>query len=102
MNMRGWLAWGAALLLIAAGAKADERILDFHDDVMIAADGVMTVTETIRVRAAGEQIHHGIYRDFPTDYADRNGGRVRVLFEPLDERAGEDAATFDAGDCAGA
>src|SRR5690606_19588108 len=36
--------------------------------------------ETIAVRAAGQQVRRGIYRDFPTDYRDRYGNRVRVGF----------------------
>ena len=70
-------------LLAAAGAHADERILDFHSEIAVAADAGMRVTETIRVRAEGQQIRHGIYRDFPTDYRDRYGNRVRVAFKPL-------------------
>ena len=35
------------LLLIATPTKAVERILDFHSEILIAADGVMTVTEVI-------------------------------------------------------
>jgi uncharacterized membrane protein YgcG len=34
------------------------------------------------VRAEGERIRHGIYRDFPTDYRDNGGNRVHVDFEP--------------------
>ncbi|MEO8460456.1 MAG: DUF2207 domain-containing protein, partial [Dokdonella sp.] len=60
-----------------------ERILDFHSDITIAADATMQVTETIRVHAEGDQIRHGIYRDFPTDYRDRTGNRVHVDFQPL-------------------
>ncbi len=68
------------LLLIAAfAAKAqefpsvvemplDERILHFHSDVVVNADNSLTVTETITVRALGQQIDRGIYRDFPTTY----------------------------------
>ena len=63
-------------------AHANERILDFHSDITVAADASMQVSETIRVHAEGDQIHHGIYRDFPTDYRDRYGNRVRVAFEP--------------------
>ena len=63
-------------LLAAVGAHADERILDFHSDIAVAADAGMRVTETIRVRAEGQQIRHGIYRDFPTDYRDRYGNRL--------------------------
>ncbi len=63
-------------------ALADERILDFHSDITVAADASMEVAETIRVRAEGDQIRHGIYRDFPTEYRDRYGNRVHVEFEP--------------------
>jgi uncharacterized membrane protein YgcG len=72
-----------ALLVLAASARADERILSFESDVQVAADGSMIVTETLHVRAEGSRIRHGIYRDFPTDYEDRLGNRYRVDFEPL-------------------
>ncbi|HEU4665240.1 MAG TPA: DUF2207 domain-containing protein [Dokdonella sp.] len=65
-----------------AGAAADERILSFQSAIEVAPDGGMDVTETIRVRAEGESIRHGIYRDFPTDYKDRWHNAVHVAFEP--------------------
>jgi uncharacterized membrane protein YgcG len=74
-----------ALLASAAfvhDAHADERILDFHSDIVVAANAGMQVSETIRVHAEGNQIRHGIYRDFPTEYRDRYGNRVHVAFEP--------------------
>lgn len=43
----------------------------------------MTVTETITVRAEGNRIKRGIYRDFPTTYKDRLGNRYRVGFRIL-------------------
>jgi hypothetical protein len=57
----------AVLLAAPLAAVADERILSFHSKIDVAADGGMDVTETIRVRAEGQAIRHGIYRDFPTD-----------------------------------
>jgi uncharacterized membrane protein YgcG len=69
--------------LVCASALADERILEFDSDIQIAADGGMTVTETIRVRAEGNEIRRGIFRDFPTDYRDRLGNRYRVAFDVL-------------------
>jgi hypothetical protein len=69
------------LLPLLAGAQ--ERILDFHSDIVVASDGSMAVTETIRVRAEGDQIRRGIFRDFPTDYRDRLGNRYRVDFSVL-------------------
>lgn len=75
-----------ALLGVVVAARADERILDFRSDIAVAADASMIVTETIRVRAEGNRIRHGIYRDFPTDYRDRLGNHVHVGFEPAEAR----------------
>ena len=72
-----------AALAVMSPAIADERILRFDSDLHIQADGSLLVTETIRVRAEGENIRRGIYRDFPTRYTDRYGNRVRVAFELL-------------------
>jgi hypothetical protein len=77
---RFWLAW---LTLISAFATADERILSFHSDVIVRQDGSIEVTEIIRVRAEGQQIRRGIYRDFPTDYEDILGNDYHVRFTPL-------------------
>jgi hypothetical protein len=73
-----------ALVFLAAllgTAAAQERITSFHSDVTIGADGALTVTETIEVEARGQSIRRGILRDFPTDYRDRAGNRVKVPFE---------------------
>ena len=81
--MRGLLlALLAALALAFPGAAAaDERILHYLSDVAVGADGTLDVTETIRVRAEGIRINHGIYRDFPTRYTNRAGAQVRVGFD---------------------
>jgi uncharacterized membrane protein YgcG len=42
------------------------------------------VTERIAVRAEGNNIRRGIYRDFPTRYKDRYGNRVVVDFQMID------------------
>ncbi len=72
-----------ALSFGALDAHADERILDYHADITLAADGDMQVTETIRAQAEGAQIRHGIYRDFPTDYSDLQHHRYQVGFAVL-------------------
>ena len=75
--------------LLTLAAHAEERILAYHADIVIAADATMTVTETIRVRAEGAAIRRGIYRDFPIRYTDRLGNAYQVGFEVLDvERDG--------------
>ncbi len=71
------------LLLAATAAAAQERIVDFGADIAIGADGVLTVTETIVVQAEGQHIRRGILRDFPTEYRDRAGNKVRVPFDVL-------------------
>lgn len=79
---------GVLLLLLAVpgipvSAGADERIISYHADVQIQPDASLLVSERIRVRAEGNQIRRGIYREFPTDYRDRFGNRFRVDFELL-------------------
>lgn len=70
-------------LVLSAPLAAQERILSYHSDIDIAADASMDVTETITVRAEGNSIRRGIYREFPTRYRDRLGNRYRVDFDVL-------------------
>ena len=71
------------LLCVAFGASAvaQERILSYDTDINVSDDGSMLVRETIKVHAEGQQIRHGIYRDFPTEYKDPLGIATRVPFE---------------------
>lgn len=79
--------------LLPLCAAADERILEYRSDIRVEPSGKLLVTETIRVRAEGQDIRRGIYRDFPTAYRDRFGNRVRVDFVPLTvRRNGQDEA----------
>jgi uncharacterized membrane protein YgcG len=90
--LRRWCFSSFALFgLLATTSQADERILDFHSEIRVNPDASMQVDETIHVRAEGDRIHHGIYRDFPTYYRDRGGNVVRVEFTPLSaQRDGND------------
>ena len=69
-----------AALLLPQAAEAEERIQSFDSRIAIQKDGALDVTETITVRVENAAINHGIYRDFPTRYADKHGRRVRVDF----------------------
>ncbi len=64
----------------STGQEGDERILHFHSDVTVHRDGSMTVTESIKVRAHGDRIKRGIYRDFPTVYPGKYGFVTRTGF----------------------
>jgi uncharacterized membrane protein YgcG len=68
------------LLLAPVALSAAERIIRFHADIDVYADGAMSVTETITVLAEGRNIKRGIYRDLPTTYEDSLGRRVRVAY----------------------
>lgn len=78
----------ASLLLLLSlswlPAWAQERILSYDSDIALNADGSLEVTETIHVRAEGDNIRRGIYRDFPTRYKDRYGNRVAVDFDVVE------------------
>ncbi|MDX2484879.1 MAG: DUF2207 domain-containing protein [Pseudodonghicola sp.] len=71
------------LLGFAPAAQAAEVIRFFESDVQIREDGTLEVSETITVTAEGDAVVHGIYRDFPRDFIDSDGGRGRVSFEVL-------------------
>ena len=72
--------WLLLALPLHAQANPQERILSYDSTVTVNADGSLDVEERIRVRAEGDAIRRGIYRDFPTRYRDRYGNRVAVDF----------------------
>lgn len=86
MSLARLFAFCLALLCAAAAPAlaAQERIESYHSELVLNADGSLDVTETIRVRAEGERIRRGIYRDFPTRYRDRHGNRVVVGFDVVE------------------
>lgn len=74
---------------------AAERILAYDSVIEVDVDGSLNVTETIRIRAEGDKINRGIYRDFPTRYKDRYGNNVVVDFEMIGvERNGKTEPWF--------
>lgn len=60
-----------------------ERILLFESYINVNEDGSMQVTENITVQSTGNEIKHGIYRDFPTRYKDRLGNNYVVDFKVI-------------------
>ncbi|MEJ8473459.1 DUF2207 domain-containing protein [Roseibium algae] len=64
-------------------AHAGERIHRFVSNVEVAKSGTLTVTETITVRAEGDQIEHGIFRDIPLTAKDAGGWSYQVGFKLL-------------------
>jgi hypothetical protein len=91
-----------AFAILCAGAslaapraqRQYEHILDYHSDLTLQADGTLLVRETIRVFATGNQIRHGIYRDFPTRYTDRLGSKYVVGFDVTDATCDDSPVPF--------
>jgi len=79
-------AVAAILLLLATAADAQERITDFAAAIAIDAEGELSITETIVVQVEGQAIKRGILRDFPTEYRDRLGNKVRASFDVVEVR----------------
>ncbi|MCX8509148.1 MAG: DUF2207 domain-containing protein, partial [Rhodobacteraceae bacterium] len=89
-----WLVLAVLPLWAALPASAREEILDYRSDVTVEANGDYLVTETIKVQAEGQEIRHGIYRDFPTRFIDAKGHRARVGFTLISaQRDGHPEAT---------
>ena len=65
----------------ASVTTADERILSYDSTITVRSDGSLDVHETIRVRAEGQNIKRGIFRDFPTVYQTPRGRAVIVAFD---------------------
>ena len=73
--------WGASHPL---AAQEREEILSFDVTVEIRDGNHMVVTEAITVRALGDEIKRGIYRDFPTSFPRSSGfGRIEAPFNVL-------------------
>ena len=68
----------------SGGEYTDERIISYHSDITVHGDSSMTVRETIKAIANGNQISHGIYRDFATRYKGKYGTQHVVGFNVLE------------------
>lgn len=69
---------------------AYEHILNYHSELVVHENCELTVTEQIRIYAAGYQIKRGIYREIPLSYLYK-GANVHVDFDLLEvKRDGED------------
>lgn len=65
-------------LALALPAVAREEIRAFAADVTLRTDGSVRVVETVDVRAEGNQIRRGIYRDIPIVMLGPSGNKIRV------------------------
>lgn len=82
-SIRLVFAFAALFMWTSPSSAQAERILDYHSDVTLQDDSSLEVTETITVVAAGGQIRHGLFREFPTHYSDPYNNRYVVGFQML-------------------
>jgi len=81
--LSAWFLCCSAVSQVAPPSNS-EQILDYHSDIHVQQDASLLVRETIRVHSAGIEIHHGIYRDFPTRYKDPLGNHYVIHFEVVE------------------
>ena len=77
------LAFNLALFFTSLPVFSQEKIISYDSHIEINQDGSMIVTEVIQVRAEGDQIDRGIYRDFPTYFSNGFGFMRIVGFEVI-------------------
>lgn len=78
------LILGALFAPPGSAAQEVEEILSYDVVVEVEAGGAMLVSEALRVRALGQEIQRGIYRDIPTGFPRARGlGRIEAPFEVL-------------------
>ena len=83
-DMKRFLASLICLLLLTIAVQAEETIISFKSDVTVNSNSTLDVVEAIAVISDGSTIRHGIFRDFPTRYTDKNGVQMRVDFSVQD------------------
>ncbi|MFN3882379.1 MAG: DUF2207 domain-containing protein [Nitrincola lacisaponensis] len=66
------------LMFFPGALLAEERILNFHSDILVNSDGSLLITETIHVLARGNNIRRGIYRRIPVVYDSKGVFIVRT------------------------
>ncbi len=71
------------IFLIILPAFSREEILNYDVSIAVQEDGMFNIVETIRVRAEGNQIKRGIYRDFPHKVKDKYGIPKSLPFEVI-------------------
>ncbi|WP_339889308.1 DUF2207 domain-containing protein [uncultured Flavobacterium sp.] len=59
----------------------EEKIIDFHAEIIINNDRTINVTENIKVYANGDEIVRGIFRKIPQTRTDKNGKTFRYNIE---------------------
>ena len=92
MKLRTYICFFVLLSVsFLANAQNQERILDFHSDIVIDTTGRVEVTESITVYAEGFDIKRGIVRSIPLYRKEKSGRKKKMDFTVLSvQRDGKD------------
>ena len=83
-----------ASLALAMPTLATERITSYAVNINVQQNGELAITENITVRAEGDQIRRGIFRDIPTVLVDDQGRKVRSSIYDLSVKRDGNAENF--------
>lgn len=81
-------------LLPLIGSAQEEKVYTFRSDVRVDTSGYLSVSEDIRVFAAGEIFKRGITRALPLRRSDRNGEMIGVDYEVENVRKNGETENF--------
>jgi uncharacterized membrane protein YgcG len=73
----------------------EEYIRSFHSDLQVDASGLLTVTETIEVYAAGNQIRRGIVRTLPLSGTDYQFKTVKTEYKVIGVKMNGQDSPYD-------
>lgn len=73
----------------------EEYIRSFHSDLQVDATGLLTVTETIEIYAAGEQIRRGIVRTLPLSGTDYRYKTVKTDYRVINVKMNGEDSPYD-------
>ncbi|AVX05220.1 hypothetical protein MXMO3_02709 [Maritalea myrionectae] len=81
-------------LWLATSALSAERITSYAVDIEVLPNGELAITENISVRAEGNQIRRGIFRDIPTVLEDDEGRKIRGSIDDVSVKRGGEVENF--------
>ncbi|MEO6818505.1 MAG: DUF2207 domain-containing protein [Ginsengibacter sp.] len=71
------------LFFLCCGAKGQERLIYFKTNITTDTNGIIQVTEHIKILAEGDIFQRGIFRNIPTSRKDVEGKNIKLDFSDI-------------------
>lgn len=91
--MRCWLLLAFVLGVLSTFGQY-EKLNSFHTDLSVAANGRLTVTESINAHVEGIEFKRGIVRTLPLSFEDHNGRKSKVRYDVSEVRMNGGTAPY--------